>query len=157
MSDYLLPYPVTKGTTGEGTGTAASVLTSGLYVDLPGVWPLHCHIGWHLSEGKLAAMVYLPDKVKKLSKPAEWTGVSTALAHAIACKADASYAHLGAKTRSAPLDGLCRPWWVNAGRVRADASRGRARASRRRIDRRPTIMDTMGKWAFWVGQLTSHG
>jgi len=49
---------------------------SGLYIDLPGVWPLHCHIGWHLSEGKLAAMVYLPEKVKRLDKPSDWTNVS---------------------------------------------------------------------------------
>lgn len=48
----------------------------GLYIDLPGVWPLHCHIGWHLSEGKLAAMVYLPGKVKRLDKPSDWTNVS---------------------------------------------------------------------------------
>ena len=51
-------------------------LMPGLYIDLPGVWPLHCHIGWHLSEGKLAAMVYLPGKVKRLDKPSDWTNVS---------------------------------------------------------------------------------
>jgi hypothetical protein len=43
---------------------------------LPGVWPLHCHIGWHLSEGKLAAFVYLPEKVKQIDKPEDWRRVS---------------------------------------------------------------------------------
>lgn len=50
-------------------------LTVGLYVDLPGVWALHCHVGWHLSDGKLAAFVYMPDQVKQLAKPADWSEV----------------------------------------------------------------------------------
>ena len=50
-------------------------LTVGLYVDLPGVWALHCHVGWHLSDGKLAAFVYMPDQVKQLPKPADWSEV----------------------------------------------------------------------------------
>lgn len=42
------------------------------------MWPLHCHIGWHLSEGKLAAIVVQPDAVKGLYKPPAWSGVSDA-------------------------------------------------------------------------------
>jgi hypothetical protein len=49
----------------------------GLYIDVPGVWAMHCHVGWHLSDGKLAAFVYLPDKVKELDKPEDWSNVSS--------------------------------------------------------------------------------
>ena len=27
-----------------------------LITDTPGVWALHCHIGWHLSEGKVRSV-----------------------------------------------------------------------------------------------------
>lgn len=50
-------------------------LTLGIYIDLPGVWPLHCHIGWHLSEGKLAAIIYQPEAIKAIDQPDEWKGV----------------------------------------------------------------------------------
>lgn len=46
-----------------------------LITDTPGVWPIHCHIGWHLSEGKLAAMVVRPDAIKGFSQPAAWQGL----------------------------------------------------------------------------------
>lgn len=46
--------------------------------DNPGVWPLHCHIGWHLSIGKLAAIVVQPETVKGYYRPPEWSGVSEA-------------------------------------------------------------------------------
>jgi len=49
----------------------------GLYIDVPGVWAMHCHVGWHLSDGKLAAFVYLPDQVKELDKPEDWSNVSS--------------------------------------------------------------------------------
>jgi hypothetical protein len=44
--------------------------------DTPGVWPIHCHIGWHLSEGKMAAVVIQPDTIKGFKQPPEWSGVS---------------------------------------------------------------------------------
>lgn len=36
-----------------------------LVTDTPGVWPLHCHVGWHLSKGKLAMIIVRPDTVMK--------------------------------------------------------------------------------------------
>ncbi|GFZ52064.1 hypothetical protein JCM24511_09836 [Saitozyma sp. JCM 24511] len=50
-----------------------------IITDNPGVWPLHCHIGWHLSEGKLAAIVVQPDAVKGLYKPPAWSGLCKGL------------------------------------------------------------------------------
>ncbi|KAK1923265.1 multi-copper oxidase laccase-like protein [Papiliotrema laurentii] len=43
-----------------------------MYTNLPGVWPLHCHIGWHLSEGKLAAIVFQPEAIRSIDQPEEW-------------------------------------------------------------------------------------
>lgn len=51
---------------------------TGIMIDLPGVWPLHCHIGWHLSEGKLAAIVYQPEAIKSIAQPDDWKAVSRA-------------------------------------------------------------------------------
>lgn len=46
-----------------------------LKLDDPGVWPLHCHIGWHLAVGKLAVVVVRPDVMKGFAQPDEWKGL----------------------------------------------------------------------------------
>ncbi|KAL7422408.1 hypothetical protein Q5752_003054 [Cryptotrichosporon argae] len=43
-----------------------------LVTDTPGVWGLHCHIGWHLAAGKLAAVVVQPAAVMQIARPADW-------------------------------------------------------------------------------------
>lgn len=43
-------------------------------LDDPGAWPLHCHIGWHLGVGKMAAVVVCPDQIRAGAgaAPADW-------------------------------------------------------------------------------------
>ncbi|KAK8854564.1 hypothetical protein IAR55_003303 [Kwoniella newhampshirensis] len=41
----------------------------------PGVWALHCHIGWHLSTGKLATIVVQPETIKGFEQPYDWTNL----------------------------------------------------------------------------------
>lgn len=48
-------------------------------LDDPGVWPLHCHIGWHLAVGKLAAVVVRPDDIRKQTPPQAWTDLCSGL------------------------------------------------------------------------------
>lgn len=48
----------------------------GIITDTPGVWPLHCHIEWHLAQGKMAAIVVQPDAVERISQPSDWSDVS---------------------------------------------------------------------------------
>ncbi|KAK8854565.1 hypothetical protein IAR55_003304 [Kwoniella newhampshirensis] len=43
--------------------------------DNPGVWALHCHIGWHLAEGKLAAVVVRPEAIRSFPQPADWSNL----------------------------------------------------------------------------------
>ncbi|KAL1406418.1 hypothetical protein Q8F55_008117 [Vanrija albida] len=43
-----------------------------LKLDDPGVWALHCHIGWHLAVGKMAAVVVRPRELGSQVPPAEW-------------------------------------------------------------------------------------
>ncbi|KAK4689611.1 hypothetical protein P7C73_g475, partial [Tremellales sp. Uapishka_1] len=50
-----------------------------LITDVPGVWPLHCHIGWHLAAGKMAAVVIQPDAIKDFYQPADWNGLCQGL------------------------------------------------------------------------------
>ena len=40
------------------------------------MWPLHCHIGWHLAVGKLAAIVVQPTAIRNMKIPASATAVS---------------------------------------------------------------------------------
>lgn len=40
--------------------------------DNPGVWPLHCHIAWHLSTGMFASMMERAEDIEKMS--GEWKG-----------------------------------------------------------------------------------
>ncbi|UZJ55563.1 hypothetical protein CBS101457_004883 [Exobasidium rhododendri] len=35
-----------------------------IFSDIPGVWPLHCHIAWHLNSGFMAALLVHPNAVK---------------------------------------------------------------------------------------------
>ncbi|CAD6572508.1 MAG: hypothetical protein ASARMPRED_005422 [Alectoria sarmentosa] len=35
----------------------------------PGVWPLHCHISWHLSAGMLVNLVLQPDELERMKVP----------------------------------------------------------------------------------------
>ncbi|GFZ52063.1 hypothetical protein JCM24511_09835 [Saitozyma sp. JCM 24511] len=48
-----------------------------IITDTPGVWPLHCHIGWHLAQGKMAAIVVQPDAVERISQPSDWSDLCT--------------------------------------------------------------------------------
>ncbi len=43
-----------------------------LPLDNPGVWAFHCHIGWHLSVGKMAAVVVRPDAIRSIEQPQDW-------------------------------------------------------------------------------------
>ncbi|WRT68665.1 uncharacterized protein IL334_005644 [Kwoniella shivajii] len=40
--------------------------------DNPGVWTIHCHIGWHLAQGKLAVMIVRTNDVQKFDRPQTW-------------------------------------------------------------------------------------
>lgn len=50
-----------------------------LQLDDPGVWPLHCHIGWHLSVGKLAVVVVGQDQMKSFAQPGDWKALCNGL------------------------------------------------------------------------------
>lgn len=41
-------------------------------LDNPGVWPIHCHIGWHLAAGKMAVVTVRPDSIKVQDIPNDW-------------------------------------------------------------------------------------
>ncbi|WVQ72983.1 hypothetical protein IAR50_002546 [Cryptococcus sp. DSM 104548] len=41
--------------------------------DNPGVWPLHCHIDWHLAVGKLAAVIVQPTAIQSMTLPSSWS------------------------------------------------------------------------------------
>lgn len=40
--------------------------------DNPGVWPFHCHIGWHMEAGLLMQFNVLPQEYKKWDFPPQW-------------------------------------------------------------------------------------
>ncbi|WVW85346.1 hypothetical protein I302_107384 [Kwoniella bestiolae CBS 10118] len=41
--------------------------------DNPGVWTVHCHIGWHLSQGKLGAIIIRPQDIQSnYARPDNW-------------------------------------------------------------------------------------
>lgn len=49
--------------------------------DNPGIWPLHCHIAWHVSGGLYVNVMERPDDIAKLNIPAimaqtcrDWAG-----------------------------------------------------------------------------------
>lgn len=41
-------------------------------LDNPGVWPLHCHIGWHLAAGKMAAVTIGTPSIRTQVLPEDW-------------------------------------------------------------------------------------
>ncbi|SCU94029.1 LAMI_0E16424g1_1 [Lachancea mirantina] len=41
-------------------------------VDNPGVWPFHCHIGWHMESGLLLQINELQDEYSRLEFPETW-------------------------------------------------------------------------------------
>ena len=43
--------------------------------DNPGVWPLHCHIAWHLSAGMLVNLVLRPEVLRQMREPEVIKGV----------------------------------------------------------------------------------
>ncbi|OCF35746.1 hypothetical protein I316_02236 [Kwoniella heveanensis BCC8398] len=46
-------------------------------MDNPGVWAVHCHIGWHLAVGKLATIIVRPDDIRNFEQPDDWKGLCT--------------------------------------------------------------------------------
>ncbi|WVQ77654.1 hypothetical protein IAR50_007342 [Cryptococcus sp. DSM 104548] len=44
-----------------------------LVTDNPGVWPMHCHIDWHMAEGKLAVVVVQPEALEGMDGPESWS------------------------------------------------------------------------------------
>lgn len=70
--EFSLDNPVRKDTLWiQGGSWAALSITT----DNPGVWALHCHIGWHLTEGKLAVVVVQPNAVGQIACPESWTNL----------------------------------------------------------------------------------
>ncbi|GME92239.1 unnamed protein product [[Candida] boidinii] len=41
-------------------------------VEHPGVWPFHCHIGWHLEAGLLLTINELTSEYSQIDPPAQW-------------------------------------------------------------------------------------
>ncbi|MDA4736662.1 multicopper oxidase domain-containing protein, partial [Enterobacter kobei] len=54
------------------SGTWALLRTK---LDDPGVWALHCHIGWHLAVGKMAAVTIRQQEFAKQVPPADWNAL----------------------------------------------------------------------------------
>ncbi|KUJ12474.1 uncharacterized protein LY89DRAFT_756956 [Mollisia scopiformis] len=48
---------------------AGGYLVLQLTADNPGVWPLHCHIAWHVSAGLYVSVMERPDDIAKLQIP----------------------------------------------------------------------------------------
>ncbi|GMK56192.1 hypothetical protein CspeluHIS016_0300320 [Cutaneotrichosporon spelunceum] len=46
-------------------------------LDNPGVWAIHCHMGWHQSVGKMAAVVVRPDIIRTFQEPEEVAALCT--------------------------------------------------------------------------------
>nr|AAY33970.1 laccase I [Neohortaea acidophila] len=56
--------------------TSPSYIVLQFNADNPGVWPLHCHIAWHVSAGLYVSILENPTAIKSMHipKPAAWTG-----------------------------------------------------------------------------------
>ena len=48
------------------TVSRSSYIVVRIIADLPGVWPLHCHIAMHVAEGLMAAIAIHPKKIQEL-------------------------------------------------------------------------------------------
>ncbi|OWZ63611.1 hypothetical protein AYX14_06678 [Cryptococcus neoformans] len=70
--DFNLDNPVRKDTLWIQGG---SWVVLRITTDNPGVWALHCHIGWHLTEGKLAVVVIQPGAIGHMEGPESWTNL----------------------------------------------------------------------------------
>lgn len=68
------PNPLRRDTILMPNGTWALLRVP---LDDPGVWPIHCHLGWHLANGKLGVVVVRPDVVRAFEQPKEWLGLCT--------------------------------------------------------------------------------
>lgn len=42
-------------------------------LDNPGIWPLHCHIGWHMEAGLLMVVNVMPQNYRDWEFPADWS------------------------------------------------------------------------------------
>ncbi|WVQ79588.1 hypothetical protein IAT38_001688 [Cryptococcus sp. DSM 104549] len=65
----VLDNPIRKDTLWIQGGSWAALR---IVTDNPGVWAVHCHIGWHLAEGKLAAVVVQPEAIASSARPSDW-------------------------------------------------------------------------------------
>lgn len=68
------PNPLRRDTILMPNGTWALLRVP---LDDPGVWPIHCHLGWHLANGKLGVVVVRPEVVRGFEQPKEWLGLCT--------------------------------------------------------------------------------
>ena len=67
-----------------GTSASPAYLVIQFNTDNPGVWPLHCHIAWHVSSGLYVNILEQPAQIKKRNMPSiaaencqkwsSWTG-----------------------------------------------------------------------------------
>ena len=71
ITNYLFSITNADGgwglhTAGESTvlGTAFNYAVLRIDASVKGVWPLHCHIAWHLAEGFMGAVVIHPDAIQ---------------------------------------------------------------------------------------------
>ena len=58
-----------------GTAANPGYLVIQYNTDNPGVWPIHCHIAWHVSAGLYANLMEQPDKIKRRRLP--WSVMQT--------------------------------------------------------------------------------
>jgi len=52
----------------------------GIVTDVPGLTALHCHIGWHLALGKMAAVIIQPRAIQEFPRPANWLALCDGIA-----------------------------------------------------------------------------
>ena len=50
--------------------TVPSYMVMQIEADNPGVWPFHCHVAWHTSQGMNINLLEQPKEVKKMDVPA---------------------------------------------------------------------------------------
>lgn len=68
-SNFNLQNPVLRDTVTIGPFGYAVLRFK---VDNPGVWPFHCHIGWHMEAGLLLQVEELRDEFANFSEPTGW-------------------------------------------------------------------------------------
>ncbi|QOU22891.1 hypothetical protein BRETT_003078 [Brettanomyces bruxellensis] len=68
-SNFNLQHPVLRDTVTIGPFGYAVLRFK---VDNPGVWPFHCHIGWHMEAGLLLQVEELRDEFAHFSEPTGW-------------------------------------------------------------------------------------